>query len=336
MVFKRILCGGTFDRLHKGHKEFLQFAFTKGKHVTIGLTSDVYIEKYKKNQGIQSFQKRKNELEAFLRLQDVLSKTTIVAIDTPFDETLTQETSVALLVSSETYESGQHINQQREKNHLPKLPLIVFPIIHSEDGRKISSQYIRQGFMTEEGRHIGKQFPSQTIVIPADLREVLHKPFGTLFYDDIPHEYLQHPETVATVGDVTTNRLHDMGIQQKLSVIDFAVERKKTFSTIQELGFTGEELSIVLNNPAGHLQSKTWQMLKDVTKKILGKRNLLVEVIGEEDLLVIPLILLLPVGFTILYGQPGQGVVGVEVTRMAQKHIRILLAQLMPNNTPGY
>ena len=336
MVFKHVLCGGTFDRLHKGHKAFLQFAFSKGQQVTIGLTSDAYIEKYKPNQGIQPFLERKKELEAFLRSQDVLSKTTIVAIDNPFDETLTQEASVALLVSSETYESGQRINQEREKNHLPKLPLIVFPIIFAEDGRKISSQYIRQGMMTEEGILTGKQLPSDTIVIPSDIRELLHKPFGTLFYDDIPQEYVQNPATLVTVGDVTTKRIHDMGIQQKLSVIDFSVERKKTFTSIDELGFTGEELSITLDNPAGHLQSKTWQTLADVLKKISAKQNCIVEVAGEEDLLVIPLVILLPIGFTILYGQPGEGVVAVEVTHQLQEQIRTLVAQLMSSNTPGY
>ena len=37
--YSLVICGGTFDRLHEGHKAFLRAAFTAGERVIIGLTS---------------------------------------------------------------------------------------------------------------------------------------------------------------------------------------------------------------------------------------------------------------------------------------------------------
>lgn len=63
MQFKTIVCGGTFDHLHRGHIDFILFCFKLGEKVIIGLTSDIFVSKYKNNSpysdAIQNFSIRK-------------------------------------------------------------------------------------------------------------------------------------------------------------------------------------------------------------------------------------------------------------------------------------
>lgn len=323
MEYKLIILGGTFDKLHAGHKEFLRFAFSHGEQVRIGITSDEYVAKHKRNQSILSYENRKKEVESFLRHEGLLQRTEIVVINSKFDETQNLAgKNTALLVSSETYLSGLEVNKQRKESGLEPLPLIVMPVVRTKTGEKISSSDIRSGFSDTEGN---LTFFTQQISLPEDLRQVLHHPFGTLFVKGIPSQLLQNPERVITVGDITTKRLHDMGITPKLSVIDFFVERKSIDTNLKELGFTGNETMYHVINPPGKIMPEVWGIFAEIAKDINTKGNFAVVVDGEEDLLVIPLILLLPVGFTIFYGQPKEGIVAVSVGEESKRQLRSLL-----------
>lgn len=53
---KKVIIGGTFEMLHKGHEALLKKAFSLGK-TTIGLTSDIMAKKIKKRK-VQGFKNR--------------------------------------------------------------------------------------------------------------------------------------------------------------------------------------------------------------------------------------------------------------------------------------
>jgi hypothetical protein len=46
--------------------------------------------------------------------------------------------------------------------------------------------------------------------------------------------------------------------------------------------------------------------------KMAGKKTILVE--GEEDLAVLPVLLISPLGFSVFYGQPNEGLVKIQVS----------------------
>lgn len=329
MDYKLIICGGTFDRLHDGHKAFLRFAFSKGEKVIIGLTSDAYIRMFKPGQNILPFEERKKILEDFLHQEGFLQRATIVAIDSKFDQTKIRDSqSKALLVTTETEQSGIEINAERKQHGLPAVPLLVFPLVKNEKGEKISSSTIRKQHM---------DFPKTTRYLPEILRERLHQPFGLLFTGEIPKQFLKKPDRLVTVGDVTTRNILSLGIRPVISVIDFAIERKKTHQSLSDFGFTGDEAIVHVSNPPGEITAQVWSKLSKITK-MLTKKRIICIVDGEEDLLVIPLILVLPVGFFILYGQPKinqqkEGVVVLEITEQLKEKTFQLLSQF---TTPGY
>lgn len=315
MDYSLVICGGTFDRLHTGHRAFLKFAFSHGDKVIIGLTTEAYLSTHKKDGGILPFFQRKKDLEDFLRENNFLQRATIVPINSKFDQTqelFTEKT--ALLVSSETYYSGIEVNEEREKRKLPPLPLLVFPVVKMH-GQKISSRTLR---------------------LTQSVRDLLHRPFGILFSDTIPQQFLRNPEKIITVGDVITKRLHDAGIQPKIAAIDFSVQRKKTYETLSQLGFSGKEKIVHITNPPGTLSKQVWKKLLPLSRAT-SKTNTIIVVDGEEDLLVIPMILLFPVGFYILYGQPPlesvskEGVVILEITEALQQKAQAILDQFVPN-----
>jgi len=72
---------------------------------------------------------------------------------------------------------------------------------------------------------------------------------------------------------------------------------------------------INVKNPAG---TRTDELIRALTYAV-AHPPVTINVDGEEDLAVIPLILAAPLGTIILYGQPHKGVVVRTVTREAQE-----------------
>ncbi len=73
----------------------------------------------------------------------------------------------------------------------------------------------------------------------------------------------------------------------------------------------GGRQKITAFNQAGTVDPSAWGALGEA---VILKSRVSVIVEGEEDLLVLPLISLTPIGSLIVYGQPREGMVVVEVT----------------------
>ncbi|WP_458204423.1 phosphopantetheine adenylyltransferase [Haladaptatus sp. NG-SE-30] len=147
-----VALGGTFDPVHDGHRALFERAFELGD-VTVGLTSDDLAPKTRNvDRYIRPFEERKRDLEAELRTfadeydrefeVRELSEPTGIATESKFD---------VLIVSPETKNGGERINDIREERGYDTLDIVVVPHVQAEDGDIISSTRIVEGEIDEHG-----------------------------------------------------------------------------------------------------------------------------------------------------------------------------------------
>ncbi len=140
--FKLIALGGTFDILHSGHLELLRKGFSISTVVIIGLTSDEFAKR--KGKVLQNnYQHRKKILEDTINKNYPDSKYEISMLDNDFGPAVLESRVQALVVSEETASQGKELNRLRIERGVPKVDVIVVPLVLAKDGKRISSTRIR-------------------------------------------------------------------------------------------------------------------------------------------------------------------------------------------------
>ncbi len=331
MEYKLVVCGGTFDHLHQGHKIFLKSALALSDDVLIGITSDKYAQQNKSRiAAMEPFAQRKEAVEHFLKEKHLIDRVTIAAIDSVFYpkdwETLPIE---AIIVTEETRKGAEIVNNQRKRNGLPPLKIVSIPFIRDETKQKISSTNIREGKINTGGTaYVKPSWFVKDLFLPEMQKEWFKKPFGKLFTTT---SFLQHddPEKIVAVGDMVSQDCNKLHLNQKLSVVDFTVQRKKIFRKIQELGFHGSETVLPAKNPQSHITPSLFTAIMQAIALFSQDNQIVMVVDGEEDLAVIPLVLALPLDFVIVYGQPGEGIVRLPITLEAKNYAYMLLQKFV-------
>jgi pantetheine-phosphate adenylyltransferase len=143
MKFKKVVVGGSFDHLHRGHKVLLEKAFELGDKVVVGLSSDKMVRKK-----IAPYSVRKKKLEEYLSGL----KYEIVKLTDPYGIAINDPEVEAIVVSEETLPRAVEINKIRKRKGLQELEIVRVPMVIAEDGKPISSTRIRRGEIDEEGR----------------------------------------------------------------------------------------------------------------------------------------------------------------------------------------
>jgi cytidyltransferase-like protein len=147
-----VAMAGTFDVLHRGHRRLLRRAFTIGRKVMIGVTTDEFARSLHKPHKFDSFIERKKELERLLSQWGLLSRAQIVPLFDRFGPAIRDRRIRALVVSRRTMKTAREINEKRAAKGLK--PIIIDPIdlILAEDEHPISSTRIRRGRIDREGK----------------------------------------------------------------------------------------------------------------------------------------------------------------------------------------
>ena len=150
---------------------------------------------------------------------------------------------------------------------------------------------------------------TETLVrLPKEMRGELKEPLGDVVAET-DAERLKRKRRVVAVGDMVTYYLLEAGVTPDVAVVDGKTEREEVDQEIVERWSALPVVARVKNEPAT-VSREVVEALRDAFDD--DDRNL-IEVEGEEDLVVLPAIVLASDGDLVLYGQPGEGMVYVEV-----------------------
>lgn len=319
-----IVLGGTFDLLHDGHKGLIDFAFRNGEKVCIGVCSDNFAFKKLGKDLIQKHKERKKALEAYLKSKGVLSRASIITLSNIYGNTLRDLSLDAILVTKDTLKGALKINDARERRNLIKLKIMVFPYVKASDGKAISSSRIRSGIIDRSGNVYWDELKNRHFVLPDNLRPLLAKPFGKIYknYESYQKNSINSKPLIC-VGDETVRTFLRSNVSPSLSIVDFLINRKKIVNNFEDLGFRTKPTYYQVQNPPGKI---SFYLIKEIYNNI-GKTNdcFVIKVFGEEDLAVLPVCLLAPLGAKIIYGLRGKGLVEVIVSEERKTELLKLL-----------
>nr|MDO8133813.1 pantetheine-phosphate adenylyltransferase [Candidatus Njordarchaeum guaymaensis] len=141
---KRVGVGGTFDRLHEGHKALLRKAFESGEKVIIGVATENLLQDKSRKEMIYSYGRRVEDIRKFLASEGYLERAEVIPISEPFGTAATDPEMEAVAVSEETKGAVKDINKARRGRKLHPLHLLVVRMVRDKDGKPIKSSSIRE------------------------------------------------------------------------------------------------------------------------------------------------------------------------------------------------
>lgn len=148
--FDLVATGGTFDIIHKGHIELLKKAFSISSNVIIGLTSDELAEKKGKKIS-NDYTARFESLTLVIKKNFPDTTFRISKLENDFGPAVIEGDVQALVVSEETSHQGEALNKLRAEKNLPKVEIVVVPMVLGEDGKKISTTRIKKSEIDNKG-----------------------------------------------------------------------------------------------------------------------------------------------------------------------------------------
>jgi len=154
------------------------------------------------------------------------------------------------------------------------------------------------------------------LILPKEQRHLFRQPFGTLYPSLEPVFPLLDGRLFFSVGDVVTDHLLQAGYPPAVAFIDGQTMRRPH----EGVDVTAFQI-IHVKNPAGCISP---ELTRAAHKAVITLKTV-VQVDGEEDLAVLPLALVAPIGSLVLYGQPGEGVVVLEISEQVKEQAQSLL-----------
>ncbi|XP_071443360.1 bifunctional coenzyme A synthase [Hetaerina americana] len=149
-IHDNVVLGGTFDRLHNGHKILLSEAILRcNQKLTIGVTDSSMVKNKLLCELIQPCEERIDLVRKFVEDMDSSITYEIVPIDDPFGPTKSDPTLQLIVVSGETYKGALKVNDVRKEKGLPTLNIHEIPLLpndckqSAEEEDKMSSSALR-------------------------------------------------------------------------------------------------------------------------------------------------------------------------------------------------
>jgi len=159
--------------------------------------------------------------------------------------------------------------------------------------------------------------------LPDDLRDQLKNPLGNLISDNDPNKEniikkISVESIIITVGDRTTKNILQLGLKPQIQIIDGLEKRNDCVIPVDDMIST----RLSCKNPPGEITDESMQIIK---KAFSSEPPVRIIVDGEEDLLVIPVCILAPENSVVMYGQPNEGLVIVQITPKIRAKVQKIL-----------
>ncbi len=168
--------------------------------------------------------------------------------------------------------------------------------------------------------------------LPEEARQSLKRPLGKLFGDTksaVEHIRRSRPTRLIAVGDVVTAELLGAGLKPDVAVVDFTVMRSPAADDVRKAIDAYSVPEVRVKNPAGTITPE----LRDAIEGAEPPVKIIVE--GEEDLATLPAVLSAPEGSVIVYGQPEEGMVLVEVSGRRKREFERLIDLFESESSAG-
>ena len=153
-----------------------------------------------------------------------------------------------------------------------------------------------------------------TYSVTPELRVKLKEPFGILIQGSFSETMVKmenivkkhNPPKIVSVGDTVSLNLYKNQMKPQLSITDNKRLRKKVKPKVFA------DMNVVhIKNPQGTITEEAISVIREALK---SDEPVHIIVDGEEDLLVLIAVLYTPEKSLVVYGQPYEGIVVVEVT----------------------
>ncbi|BDC35617.1 MAG: DUF359 domain-containing protein [Candidatus Methanoliparum thermophilum] len=178
------------------------------------------------------------------------------------------------------------------------------------------------------------------IELPESVRPLLKDPFGILYRGDAGEELecifkvrkdIKEYTKLIVVGDITSYYSFMADLSPDLYIIDESTKRGSVSENLDKILEKEEYKYIKVKNPPAMISKDLVDAIEDGLNK---KTGIIVE--GEEDLAVIPVIILAPISSIVLYGQPDEGVVLVRIDKDLKERVKSILKLMKGSELKDY
>lgn len=145
-----VATGGTFDIIHKGHLKLLSNAFDIADKVIIGLTSDEFASE-KGKIPTNNYDQRFENLTNIISKEFHTNSFQISKLENDFGPAVLEKEVEALVVSDETSNQGNKLNELRSEKNLPPVQIVTVPMFLAKDGTRISTTRIKNSEIDSDG-----------------------------------------------------------------------------------------------------------------------------------------------------------------------------------------